>query len=266
MDTQPSKAPEVVTIDVHAAKLLITSGHRFLDVRTEEEFKKGHVDVENALNIPYMFNNPEGRVKNPKFMEQVLSVCKPDDHLVVGCQSGVRSVYATTDLLKAEIKEQFVVQWELQDFKNVCNMGGGYLAWVENGFAVTKPSEEKKVVENGSAVTDPSEEEKVVENGFSVTKPSEEKMGGMTKVIVKADATQVIKLLEDGLSGDCPFQGLIEDARIIMRGCECTIQHVLREGNSCADAMAKFGAKQPMELLVVNDHPAEVHSLLWLIC
>ncbi|KAL7255662.1 hypothetical protein ACSBR1_009735 [Camellia fascicularis] len=146
MDTQPSKAPEVVTIDVHAAKLLITSGHRYLDVRTEEEFKKGHVDVENALNIPYMFNNPEGRVKNPKFMEQVLSVCKPDDHLVV-------------------------------DFKNVCNMGGGYLAWVENGFAVTKPSEEKKVVENGSAVTDPSEEEKVVETGFSVTKPSEgEKM------------------------------------------------------------------------------------------
>ncbi|KAL7255661.1 hypothetical protein ACSBR1_009735 [Camellia fascicularis] len=164
MDTQPSKAPEVVTIDVHAAKLLITSGHRYLDVRTEEEFKKGHVDVENALNIPYMFNNPEGRVKNPKFMEQVLSVCKPDDHLVVGCQSGVRSVYATTDLLKV-------------DFKNVCNMGGGYLAWVENGFAVTKPSEEKKVVENGSAVTDPSEEEKVVETGFSVTKPSEgEKM------------------------------------------------------------------------------------------
>lgn len=28
--------------------------------RTEEEFKKGHVDVENTLNIPYMFNTPEG--------------------------------------------------------------------------------------------------------------------------------------------------------------------------------------------------------------
>ncbi|CAL5369074.1 unnamed protein product [Camellia sinensis] len=68
MDAQPSKAPEVVTIDVHAAKLLITSGHRYLGVRDAE------------------------------------------------------------------------------DFKNVCNMGGGYLAWVENGFAVTKPSEEKVVL------------------------------------------------------------------------------------------------------------------------
>lgn len=27
-------------------------------IRTEEEFKKGH--LENALNIPYMFSTPEG--------------------------------------------------------------------------------------------------------------------------------------------------------------------------------------------------------------
>lgn len=81
--------------------------------RTEEEFKKGHVDFDGALNIPYMFNTPEGyfwshfftkklliiikivlilekkdcvvsgRVKNPKFMEQVLPVCNKDDHLIV---------------------------------------------------------------------------------------------------------------------------------------------------------------------------------------
>lgn len=27
----------------------------------------------------------------------------------------------------------------MQDFKNVCNMGGGYVDWVKNGFAVKKP-------------------------------------------------------------------------------------------------------------------------------
>ncbi|KAL3525255.1 hypothetical protein ACH5RR_013627 [Cinchona calisaya] len=127
MEPKLSSAAEVVTVDVEAAKALLHDGHRYLDVRTEEEFKKGH--VENALNIPYMFNTPEGRVKNPKFMEQVLSACKKEDRLLVGCQSGVRSVYATTDLLNAE-------------FKNVCNMGGGYLDWVKNGFAVKKPEPE----------------------------------------------------------------------------------------------------------------------------
>ncbi|XP_027180183.1 thiosulfate sulfurtransferase 18-like isoform X1 [Coffea eugenioides] len=119
-----SSGAEVVTVDVHAAKVLLHSGYRYLDVRTEEEFEKGH--VVDALNIPYMFITPEGKVKNPKFMEQVLSACNKEDRLVVGCQSGVRSVYATTDLLNA-------------DFKNACNMGGGYIEWVKNGFAVKKP-------------------------------------------------------------------------------------------------------------------------------
>ncbi|CAI9110950.1 OLC1v1011060C1 [Oldenlandia corymbosa var. corymbosa] len=127
MGSEPSLVAEpvqVVTVDVQATKDLLHSGpYRYLDVRTEEEFKNGH--VENALNIPYMFNTPEGRVKNPKFLELVLSVCRKEDHIVVGCQSGVRSVYATTDLLKA-------------DFKHVFNMGGGYIDWVKKGFAVKK--------------------------------------------------------------------------------------------------------------------------------
>ncbi|GMH06555.1 hypothetical protein Nepgr_008395 [Nepenthes gracilis] len=118
--------PEIVTVDVHAAQNLVRSGDRYLDVRTEEEFNKGHVDVDNPLNIPYMFNTPGGRVKNPKFLEQVLTVCGKDDHLIVGCQSGVRSVYAATDLLNA-------------GFKHVKNMGGGYKAWVENGLSVKIP-------------------------------------------------------------------------------------------------------------------------------
>ncbi|KAF6157270.1 hypothetical protein GIB67_038087 [Kingdonia uniflora] len=120
---------DVVTVDVHQAKDLVRSGHRYIDVRTVEEFNIGHVDVENPLNIPYMFNTPQGRVKNPQFLEQILSSCKKDDHLVVGCQSGVRSVYASYDLLNA-------------DFRYVSNMGGGYAGWVENGLGVKKPKAE----------------------------------------------------------------------------------------------------------------------------
>ncbi|KAK1321352.1 hypothetical protein QJS10_CPA03g02246 [Acorus calamus] len=118
---------EVLTVDVHSAKDLIRSSHRYLDVRTEEEFKKGH--LENALNVPYCFFTPEGTVKNPKFLEQVAAVCNKDDFIVVGCKSGVRSLQASVDLLAA-------------DYKNVKNMGGGYAAWVENGFTVKKPNGE----------------------------------------------------------------------------------------------------------------------------
>ncbi|KAJ4967337.1 hypothetical protein NE237_019186 [Protea cynaroides] len=124
-----ASADAVVTIDVYKAKDLIHSGHRYIDVRTTEEFKKGHLDVENIVNIPYMFITPEGRSKNPQFLEQVSSAFSKDDSLVVGCQSGVRSTYATTDLQSA-------------GFIHVSNMGGGYAAWIENGFGVKKPQEE----------------------------------------------------------------------------------------------------------------------------
>ncbi|KAM0970236.1 hypothetical protein FF1_018349 [Malus domestica] len=123
-----SSGSEVVTVDVQEAKHLLESGYGYLEVRTEEEYKKGHVDANKILNIPYMFNTPEGRVKNPQFLEEVSSACKKDDLLVVGCQSGVRSLYATADLQAA-------------GFEHVSNMGGGYLAWVKHNFPVTKPED-----------------------------------------------------------------------------------------------------------------------------
>ncbi|XP_021815230.1 thiosulfate sulfurtransferase 18 isoform X1 [Prunus avium] len=129
-----SSGSEVVTIDVQAAKDLLKSGYGYMDVRTVEEYKKGHVDAEKILNIPYLFNTPEGRVKNPQFLQEVSSACNKEDLLVVGCQSGVRSLSATADLLTA-------------GFKHVNNMGGGYLAWVEHHFPVTKPEDAGKKIQ-----------------------------------------------------------------------------------------------------------------------
>lgn len=117
----------VVTIDVHEAKHLVDSGsYRFLDVRTTEEFNKGHPDVNNPLNIPYLFITPQGRVKNPHFLEQILSTFNKDDHIILGCQSGVRSLNASVDLLSA-------------DFKHVKNMGGGYAEWVKHELVIKRP-------------------------------------------------------------------------------------------------------------------------------
>ncbi|RDX98192.1 Protein HIGH ARSENIC CONTENT 1, mitochondrial, partial [Mucuna pruriens] len=93
----PKDHENVVTIGVHAAKdLLNSSGHRYLDVRSVEEFNKSH--VENALNVPYMFITEAGRVKNPDFVAQVAAICKNEDHLIVACNSGGRSLRASIDL------------------------------------------------------------------------------------------------------------------------------------------------------------------------
>ncbi|XP_028099143.1 uncharacterized protein LOC114298722 [Camellia sinensis] len=75
-------------------------------------------------------------------------------------------------------------------------------------------------------------------------------------------AMQAVKLLEEEIEANSPFKGLLEDAKIIMQGCECTVQHVFKEGNLCVDALAKFGAEQLEDMLVVNEPPAELRSLL----
>ncbi|KAJ1418526.1 Rhodanese-like domain [Sesbania bispinosa] len=120
----------LATVDVHTAKdLLNSSGYRYLDVRSVEEFNKSH--VENAHNVPYMFITEAGRVKNPDFVNQVAAICKNEDHLIVACNSGGRSSRACVDLIDS-------------GYKNVVNMGGGYSAWVDAGFAGNKPAEELK--------------------------------------------------------------------------------------------------------------------------
>ncbi|KAL1370556.1 hypothetical protein HN51_000801 [Arachis hypogaea] len=117
---------EVATVDVISTRGLIQNGHVYLDVRTVEEFQKGHVDAEKIINIPYMFNTPQGRVKNLEFLKEVSFACKKEEHIIVGCQSGVRSLYATADLLA-------------EGYKDVNNMGGGYLDWIKNEFPVKAP-------------------------------------------------------------------------------------------------------------------------------
>ncbi|CAL5417905.1 unnamed protein product [Camellia sinensis] len=60
------------------------------------------------------------------------------------------------------------------------------------------------------------------------------------------DAEQIVQLLNEEPGEKCPFREIVEDSRIILRGCECSVQCVSRGGNICADALAKFGANQPL--------------------
>ncbi|XP_024958204.1 protein HIGH ARSENIC CONTENT 1, mitochondrial-like [Citrus sinensis] len=170
IDVGKRPAGDVASVGVDTAKDLLSSGHRFLDVRTTEEFNESH--VHGALNVPYLFitqegdlefiilpnfQNPEatntvldasyivspgnvsrkqfvfsdflaifpGRVKNPEFLTQVASVCSKEDHIIVGCKSGIRSLCACVDLLNA-------------GYEHVTSMEGGYSAWLDKELAEDK--------------------------------------------------------------------------------------------------------------------------------
>ncbi|GAB2231951.1 hypothetical protein Droror1_Dr00010970 [Drosera rotundifolia] len=107
------------SVPVRVAVELIQAGHRYLDVRTPEEFSAGHVP--GAVNVPYLLKFGSGMVKNNSFLEGVASAFGKDDEIIVGCQSGKRSLMAAAVLLSA-------------GYTNITDVAGGFAAWMENGL------------------------------------------------------------------------------------------------------------------------------------
>ncbi|KAJ4967466.1 hypothetical protein NE237_019315 [Protea cynaroides] len=107
------------SVPVSVAYELLQAGHRYLDVRTPEEFGAGHPS--GAINIPYMFKSGGGMTKNPEFLVEVSSNFGKDTEIIIGCRSGKRSMMAATELLSS-------------GFTGVTDIAGGYSAWVQNGL------------------------------------------------------------------------------------------------------------------------------------
>ncbi|KAL6873560.1 hypothetical protein ACP4OV_013642 [Aristida adscensionis] len=111
------------SVPVRVAYELQQAGHRYLDVRTEGEFSAGH--PEGAVNIPYMYKTGSGMTKNTHFLEQVSRIFGKDDEIIIGCQSGKRSLMAATELSSA-------------GFTAVTDIAGGFSSWKENGLPITQ--------------------------------------------------------------------------------------------------------------------------------
>lgn len=110
------------SVPVRVAHELLQAGHRYLDVRTPEEFSAGH--AVGAINIPYLFRVGSGMTKNPNFVDEVLSHFRKDDEIIVGCSWGKgHSWLAVTDLLTA-------------GFTGVTDIAGGFAAWSQNELPV----------------------------------------------------------------------------------------------------------------------------------
>ncbi|KAF7099528.1 hypothetical protein CFC21_101152 [Triticum aestivum] len=109
------------SVSVRVAYELQLAGHRYLDVRTEGEFGGGH--PAGAVNVPYMYSTGSGMAKNPHFLEQVSAIFGRDDEIIIGCQSGKRSLMAAAELCSS-------------GFTAVTDIAGGFSTWRENGLPV----------------------------------------------------------------------------------------------------------------------------------
>lgn len=91
-DVSPAEAHATLTSDPAAV---------YLDVRTEAEFEAGH--PQGALNVPVTGFDPATHrpILNPDFVTVVEAHVPIDATILVGCQSGVRSLRACALLAAA---------------------------------------------------------------------------------------------------------------------------------------------------------------------
>lgn len=82
-----------------ARRRMETEGWVYLDVRSVPEFEQGHPD--GAYNVPLLHLASGGMVANDGFLDAVRRAFAADARIVVGCQSGVRSLRAAETLLEA---------------------------------------------------------------------------------------------------------------------------------------------------------------------
>lgn len=110
-----------------AAKELLAGNAVYIDVRSIPEYESGH--PAGAFNIPVLHRHAAGMVPNPEFVRVVQAHFAADAKLLVGCQSGARSMRACEALVAA-------------GFVDVANVTAGFggsrteRGWQDLGFPV----------------------------------------------------------------------------------------------------------------------------------
>jgi rhodanese-related sulfurtransferase len=103
-------------IDVGQALERQQAGAVLLDVRTPGEYRQGH--AVGAHLIPWM--DERGRL-NPDFFAQVAQLARPDQEVLVICQTGNRSAQAARAL-------------QQRGYGSAVNVFGGSIAWHNKGL------------------------------------------------------------------------------------------------------------------------------------
>jgi rhodanese-related sulfurtransferase len=86
-------------VNVEEARLLLEQGYIYVDVRSEPEYAAGH--PAGALNLPWS----SGGKPNDDFLACMRKLFAEDAKLLLGCQSGQRSVAAGEALIAAGYRD-----------------------------------------------------------------------------------------------------------------------------------------------------------------
>lgn len=85
----------------------------------------------------------------------------------------------------------------------------------------------------------------------------------LLSVKIDIDAKAIIDLLVSSLDANKNAFPLVDDCRqMISQLSQVRIRHCYREANSCADCLARIGAKQARNFILYDDPPVDIIELI----
>lgn len=111
---------QVEVVDANIASERLSTGWKYLDVRSKLQFVIGHPP--EAVNVPLALPTSQDSSDNRQFVKEVEQYFEPGDKIIVGCKAG-KYARAAAQLLT-------------QDFSNLAVLGGGFDSWVSRNLQV----------------------------------------------------------------------------------------------------------------------------------
>lgn len=79
---------------------------------------------------------------------------------------------------------------------------------------------------------------------------------------VEMDSLMAVQMIKGPIDHFHSLTGLVEDVKGSLEEPGSSIQHVIRENNKAVDKLAKLGANQFGEMVVMDDYPTELVPIL----
>ncbi|KAI8554787.1 hypothetical protein RHMOL_Rhmol05G0124000 [Rhododendron molle] len=85
---------------------------------------------------------------------------------------------------------------------------------------------------------------------------------GLANVDIESDSLIAVNIINAGTPGNHPQSIIINDAKMLLQQTKSKLTHIYRTANQCADHLARMGAEQNDNLVVLDQAPISIREFL----
>lgn len=85
---------------------------------------------------------------------------------------------------------------------------------------------------------------------------------GLANVDIESDSLVAVNIINAGTPGNHPQSIIINDAKMLLHQTGSKLTHIYRAANQCADHLARMGAEQNENLVVIDQAPVSIREFL----